>query len=170
MAIDMECNAAWGDMESQDGGEHQYYYAYKNGYIYALTNHWYQEPAEHYSMMLTKTNKTIIIGPRYFPVEMQDEDDDEEADEETIAQEEEMLNSKCICTNNTNREVTTHKINKNNPGEVKNTNKDVVAIAHALATRPQPQSRPARPPTATTTQFRPQAQVAISHSLATRPQ
>ena len=99
MAPDLEYMAAWHQEDGDGSGEHTDYYDYCNGRNYAMTNdHNWNRVGQRYSMMLTKVIKPIIIGPKYSPAGMNDNNEDDESEGETSRHLADEPNSKCKCT------------------------------------------------------------------------
>ena len=101
LVTESEYNAAWNQGHGDDGWEYVYYGYYDNGYRYLSTQgQQLPDSNKHYSMMFTKRCKLITTGPKYFLVEMRnDDDDDEDTDDEEICDSDmREPNSKCKCT------------------------------------------------------------------------
>lgn len=107
MATDAEYNAAWYDDQWHGHEDDWEGDDYNNGYNYAMINN---NGGRHYSMMSKTTTSPITIGPKFFPIELNDEHEEDEMEEVQRSSE---PNSKCkIELKNGHSTTTTQTNNK----------------------------------------------------------
>ena len=82
LAIEGEPCAAWSGSDGTGNGDYMGYGDHSNGCSYNITsNANWNGTGLRYSTMLTQTKKPIAIGPKYFPIEMNDGDDENEEED-----------------------------------------------------------------------------------------